>query len=52
MNDRFLTLSDDELIAVTGSGTTDIVEEIKKALVHGHDSKRNVFAVYGASTLR
>ena len=58
MNARFLPLSEDELAAVTGGGdivigsSTDIVEEIKKKISHGHDSKRNVWQVYGASTLR
>ena len=56
MNDRFLTLSDDELAEVTAAASDptilDKVIEIVRNIPHGHDSKRNVWQVYGASTIR
>lgn len=48
-----LPLTDGELRLVTaGENVTGIVEEIRKALFHEHDSKTNVWKVYGASTVR
>lgn len=56
MNDRFLTLSEDELAEVTGAASDpsilEKVQEIVRNIPHGHDSTRNVWQVYGASTLR
>ncbi len=54
MNDRLITLSADELAAVTGAASDPTILEKVKELIspHGHDSKRNVWQVYGASKLR
>ncbi|HEX8001316.1 MAG TPA: hypothetical protein VF519_01325 [Mycobacteriales bacterium] len=54
MQEPLLPLNDDELRLVTGAaiGEPEIVKKIREALTHGHDSSRNVWKVYGASTVR
>ena len=57
MQQPLLPLTDDELRSVVGADyQTDIIEKIREAITHDpghrHDSKRNVWAIYGASTVR
>ena len=56
MDARLPALSAEEMSAIGGAsllvGGTGIVEEIRKALFHQHESQRDIWKDYGSSTVR
>lgn len=56
MDARLPSLSADELAAVGAGaklvGLTGTIEEIKKALFHHHESKRDIWKDFGPSAVR